>query len=176
VRGRQQRRLPDLAADLEHEPGVQRLPAPRVRADETAALGDTHVGARARLISDQRLQRLAVAQALVDNDPCRRLPHQPRQTRKVAGGDRLLERPDPHRSQLLDHLQRLLDVPGHVGVDPKVDPAAEQPPRRPRGLQRAVLAELELDLRKAEGAHLEQRLHIGPASSGGHDPAVAVAL
>src|SRR5215218_4978355 len=156
LRRRQQRRLPDLAADLEHEPGLQRLPAPRVRADEAAALGDTDVGPGAGPMADERLQRLTVAQALIDNDPRRRLPHQPGQTSKVAGGDRLLERPDPHRAQLLDHLQCLVDVPGHVGVDSKVDPAAEQPSRRPRGLQRAVLPQLELDLTKAEGAHLDQ--------------------
>ena len=37
MRRRQQRRLADLAADLEQQPGVQRLPAPGIGAHEATA-------------------------------------------------------------------------------------------------------------------------------------------
>ena len=174
VRRRQQRRLADLAADLEHEAGVQRLPAAGVRADQAPALGDAHVHRRAGPLGDEPLQGVPVGQALVHHDLGRRLGHQPGQAGQVVGGDRLLERPDPDRAQLADDLQGLLDVPGHVGVDPKVDPAAEQPPSGSGRPQGPVLLELELDVGEPEGAHLEQRHRIGPSLAGGHHPAVAV--
>jgi hypothetical protein len=122
-----------------------------------------------------RCNESTVGQALVHHDLGRRLGHQPSQAGEVAAGDRLLERPDPDRSELANDLQGLLDVPGHVGVDPEVDPAAEQPPSGPGRLQGPVVLELELDVGEPEGAHPEQRSRIGPPLAGGHHPAVAVA-
>jgi hypothetical protein len=173
LRRRQQRRLPDLAADLEHEPGVQHLPAPGVRPDQAPALGDAHVGGRAGPMVDEPLQRVTVGQALVHHDLGRRIGHQPGQAGQVAAGDRLLEGPDPDRAELTDGLQGLFDGPGHVGVDPEVDPAAEQPPSRPGRRQGPLAFDLQLDVPEPEGAQLEQRHRMGPSLAGGHHPAVA---
>ena len=75
---------------------------------------------------------------------------------QVIRVNRLFERRNANSAQLADEVQRLGNAPGHVGVDPQIDPAAEYPAGRFGRSQRAVAPQLEFDLPEAECAHLQQ--------------------
>ncbi len=154
-RGREDAALADLCADDAEEAALARdLARCASRSSRPPHFETRMLNASQAPCSARRYGLLDRAQRLVDDDRLTRASAVSRaQTVEVVRGQRLLDGADPEGAHALDRRQRLVGVPGAVGVDAEVGIRPEHAPEEiaaSRSSRSRSLADLDLDLPDAE--------------------------
>ena len=156
---RQDRGLAHLAADLDADAGAAAARA--AMASERAR--PPHLETRtlkksAALLGDERLGVGQRHQRLVGHDWHGGGVPQPRAVAGRTPRQRLLDGGDAERRHRVQDLDRALERPGAVGVEPQRDVGAERLPHGAHARDVVVEADLDLDVAQADRAHLPRVL------------------